>query len=231
MGTEEKENRLRMSSTFLKTDADETAEAQALQTTPNSVGNTADTSEGEKKGDIFKKNVIKKGKDSVFGFVISKVVTAILSAVLSAIMVLVAQYVFKDDIKDYRKDFFIEIKPDLDELLDFVYEVDDKDMSYDEILEYFEENDIQEKSKNLLEKAITYSAENKDVNELHGQLTDICKDIHRLSYKIYYASDNHEDIIVEYKTSMQVIEDKVDIFAETKSRLWEKYHIKDDDLK
>lgn len=135
-----------------------------------------------------KEKIVKNGKDSAINFAIKKIFSCLLSALLSFALVLFAQHSFKDKFKDYVKDFIqVNIK-DFQELTEHIAALEF--MDYEEAAAYCEENNIYEKSKDLLKSAVSYSAEDKDINMLHSVYTEVCMDMLDLSVMLCAPTHN-----------------------------------------
>lgn len=149
-----------------------------------------------------KSRILTNGKDSAINFFLKRIFTCLLSAILSAAIVLFTQHSFKDNFKDYIKDFVSVHIEEFTELVNHAVVLED--MDFEEAQQYCKENDIYEKSKNLMKVAISYNSEDKDITILHSSFKDVCEDILDLSVMLY-AYSSEEDASQEVSDEVLVI--------------------------
>lgn len=187
----------------------------------------ADEKDGKFKTAVVKvkKNIKSNGKTAIINFIVRQIITCILSAALGAGIVFFAQNTFEEDFEDYYHGTLVELSRDSQEILPF-FEVVISD--FENAWVYYEENDIDYKSKELLKKASAYHSNNEEINRLHALFVDYCEELYETSRLAYYSSkkgENIEDIAVEYLTKAGNLEIKLKIFVEEKNKLCEKHDI------
>jgi len=176
--------------------ADDALKAEHKCDTPVETEESASKWQKVKKS--LKKIVVVNGKDSAINFAFKKIFGYILSAVLSAALVLFTQHSFKDNFKDYVKNFISVHIEEFSELVSHAEALESMDQAQAE--QYCIENNIYEKSKNLLKVAISYTSDDKDINKLHTCFKAVCEDLLDLSVTLYTTSnidtsgDDSEDV-------------------------------------
>jgi len=200
------------------------------------VEDVTETKDGKVKGILKKsgKKIAKNGKESVINFIIKKVITCLLTSIVSMFLVLFAQGEFKSDIKEYKEFCNDELG---DKLIDVAMFIDDTiNMEFDDIIQLYNDNDIYEKSKDLLRTAHDFQSDNAEINKVHNQLISCCEDLVDVSSMIVCTSAvekqkavndrDYSSFAAQYLTKAMAFQAKMEVYKESRNELLKKYDLK-----
>lgn len=200
-------------------------DGKSVAPTKESVDTSIDNKRAkERKIKDLKNQVVESGKKSVISVVVKQIVSCLISAILSAILVINVQNAFKDNIVDYKHMIESEFDPIASEIFGHLQKR--KSMNNTEFIRYFEENQVMEKTTELLKKVKSYSSNDTEINTIHSYAIDCYEALHdyiilEYSYAITYADP--EDVAIDMQVAALKLESKLKIFDEVSTEIFQKY--------